>query len=1127
MTHKEMSAEEATGSTSIVETAASQGEGHEGASAAGDTIVALSELEFPSSDLMRLVRAMDRKGSVSVGNVWGAGQAMVAAQVADHIGAPIIAACSTDGEAESFALDLAAFGVESALFPARESGAKRGAADATAIRKRLELAQVLAGPADQKPRVIVGSLLSLIQPIPRLKDLEAEFVRLAIGDVLNVNKLLDRLVRADYTREPLVEAAGQVSLRGDILDVFPFASSEPLRIEMFEEEIESLRTFDPVEQRSIETHKSIEVCLASDTGTVEDGEGISVIDLVDPRALAVRVEPLRLDERTTGLKVQSSMHERALMTLEAAISKRKILNIQSLPGDDLSLDTRSVQGLSSGVNTSAPELGQLSAAGTRVVVACLTAAERDRMTAQFMKAGADPAAGTGLEIVTGFVSKGFRAPPWKLLVINSHELKGTLGARKRAESRAHQHKVRALQSFFELKLGDLVVHAVHGLSRYRGLKRMARGEGEEEHLHLVFAGDVSLYVPASRIDMVQRYIGAGGSGVTLDKIGGQSFRKRKEKVEQGLFDLASELIEVQAKRQLRKRPRWDSDAELVQQFLDEFPYDDTPDQAEVTEDIARDLASERPMDRLLCGDVGFGKTECAVRAAFSVVSGGGQVAVLVPTTILAEQHLNTFRSRMADFPMTVCGLSRYTTPKEKKNTLEGLKTGGVDVVIGTHRVLSKDVQFKKLGMVVIDEEQRFGVTHKEHFKKLRANVDMLTLTATPIPRTLHMSLSGIRDISALNVPPPGRQEIETKLGYREDDELIRNAFQNELNRGGQIFFLHNRVTSIESVAAHLRSLVPNATYAIGHGQMPAAELREVMEAFRRGDADVLVATTIIENGVDVPTANTIIVDDADHFGLAELHQLRGRVGRGDVKAHCYLLVEKHKPLKQNARERLKALEEMNHLGAGFGIAVKDLELRGAGNVLGPQQSGNIAAVGYDMYCRLLKLTVERISSGEGADSERPRFEETEAGTELDVGLKAYLPDTWIEKPDKRLDALRAMSQAETQEALDDAFRGFSDQYGRAPAEAKALKRLFSLKIPLDAAGLRHVAWHQDRYVIQYTDAVSFEHLFAGQASGRRRLDLRRVKPGVAHLVVPGHVATSADKALAWFEKLVAASTAEQ
>jgi transcription-repair coupling factor (superfamily II helicase) len=771
------------------------------------------------------------------------------------------------------------------------------------------------------------------------------------------------------------------------------------------------------------------------------------------------------------------------------------------------------------VEAAAPELSQLAQSGTRVIVACLTDAERDRMGAQFEKAGV-----TGLELHTGYVSRGFRAPPWNLLVIGSHELKGTLGARKKASSRAHQHKVKALQSFFELRPGDFVVHAVHGLSRYRGLKRMTRGTGEEEHLHLEFAGEVSLYVPASRIDMVQRYIGAGGAGLALDKIGGNAFRKRKEKVEQGLFDLASELIDVQAKRQLRKRDAWDGDPELVQQFLDEFPYEDTPDQVEVTIEMARDLASERPMDRLLCGDVGFGKTEMAVRAAFRVVSGGGQVAVLVPTTILAEQHLNTFRTRMADFPMVVRGLSRYTTPKEKKDTVAKLATGGVDVVIGTHRILGKDIKFKNLGMVVIDEEQRFGVTHKEHFKKLRANVDMLTLTATPIPRTLHMSLSGIRDISALNEAPPGRQEIDTVLGYREDDDLIIEAFQHELNRGGQIFFLHNRVTSIEQVTAKLRSLVPNARFAIGHGQMPAPELRNVMESFRRGEVDVLVATTIIENGVDVPTANTIMVDDADHFGLSELHQLRGRVGRGSVKAFCYLLVEKHKPLKSQARDRLKALEEMNHLGAGFGIAVKDLELRGAGNVLGPQQSGHIAAIGYDMYCRLLKLTVERLSSGEATDLQKPRFEETEAGCELEVGLKAFLPDDWIAKPDERLDALRALSQADDLELLNDAFKGLVDRYGRAPAQAKELLRLFSLKLPMDAAGIRHVAWRDDRYVIQYTDAVAFEHLFAGgaMAAGRKRIDLRRIKPGVAHLVLPAHLHGKPDKAVTWLEKIASA-----
>ncbi len=1115
-------------SESLVEASAKNAGGDEAASGAGTLLFDAADAQLPAAERRRVFRALDQTGRASIGNVWGAAQAFVGIQltrdIADQAGRgaalPIVYLTSTDGEAEAFVADLAAFGQAARQVPAREAGASRGGADAGSVRSRLRTAQDLAGNAADRPRVLVASVLALLQPIPRLRDLQAEFVTLAVGQRLEVQKLLDRVIRAGYTREPLAESPGQVSLRGDILDVFPFASEEPLRIEMFEDEIESLRTFDPEEQRSTAQHTVLEVCLASDAGGIEEGGGTSLMELLPEDAIYVRIEPLRIEEKASRLGVRSAMHEKALERLRSSLAKHRILDLQSLPGEDVSLDTRSVQGLSSGVLAAAPELAQLAAKGTRVIVACLTAAERDRMAGQFEKARA-----AAVELRVGFVSRGFRAPPWDLLVIGSHELKGTLGARKKASTRAHQHKVRALQSFFELRPGDLVVHAVHGLSRYRGLERMKRGTGEEEHLHLVFAGDVSLFVPASRIDMVQRYIGAGGSGVALDKIGGQSFRKRKEKVEQGLFDLASELIEVQAKRQLRKRPAWNGDPSLVQQFLDEFPYVDTPDQVEASTEIERDLGSPRPMDRLLCGDVGFGKTEIAVRAAFRVVAGGGQVAVLVPTTILAQQHLDTFRSRMADFPMQVRGLSRYTTPKEKKETLAGLANGSVDVVIGTHRVLSKDVKFKHLGLVVIDEEQRFGVTHKEHFKKLRAGVDMLTLTATPIPRTLHMSLSGIRDISALNEPPPGRQEIDTILGYRDDDETVTTALRRELDRGGQVFFLHNRVTSIESVAAHLRSLVPDARYAIGHGQMPAAELRGVMEAFRKGEIDVLIATTIIENGVDVPTANTIVIDDADHFGLAELHQLRGRVGRGSVKAHCYLLVEKHKPLRQQARERLKALEEMNHLGAGFGIAVKDLELRGAGNVLGPQQSGQIAAVGYDMYCRLLKLTVERLSSGEVDDRDRPRFEETEAGCELEIGLRAYLPDAWIEKPDARLDALRAMSQCEDRESLDDAFRGLVDRYGKAPAEAKDLVRLFALKQPLDAAGVRHLAWHEDRYVLQYRDAVAFEFLFAGQTLKGRRLDIRRIKPGVAHLVPPSHLAGKSIQAVAWFEKLIANAAA--
>ncbi len=1085
----------------------------------------LAALPLPD-DLGEALDRVLRKRTLSLGNVWGGAQPMVVAALAAHAKVPICALLSTDTEAEAFSADLVVLGAAPTAFPARETAttrAKDGAhADADAIRARLAFAQQSLGPPSERPRLVVASALAALQPVPALRDLEESFLRVAVGERLDLSRLLARLVHAGYRREPLAEAPGEVSLRGDILDVFPWASSAPLRIELFEDEVESLRTFDPELQRSTDIHQRIEVCLASDLAAADGPDGMLLGDLLAPDALVVRVEPLRIEERAEALRVRRPEYERALKGLQRSLAARSVLDVQSLPGQDLSLDTRTVQQFSGGVEGCAVELAALVAGGQRVIVGCVTEAERDRVAQQLAET-AGPA--HGIDVRVGVLSKGFRAPALGLVVVGAHELKGTLGARRRALAKQHQHKVRAIQSFFELKPGDYVVHAVHGLAIYKGLVRMARGAGEEEHLHLVFADEVSLYVPASRVDMVQRYVGAGSGLLPLDRIGSKTFRKRKEKVERGLYDLAAELIEVQAKRQLDKRPPWSADPEIVAQFLAEFPYTPTPDQVTVDGEIAEDLASERPMDRLLCGDVGFGKTEMAVRAAFRVVSAGGQVAVLVPTTVLAEQHFQTFHARTADFPVMVKVLSRNTSSKEITATIAGLADGSVDIVVGTHRVLSKDVRFKNLGLVIIDEEQRFGVTHKERFKSLRSSVDMLTLTATPIPRTLHMSLSGIRDISALQTPPPGRQEIDTLLAYSDDDELIAEAIRRELDRGGQVFVLHNKVHSIESFTARLRTLVPEATFAIGHGQMGARELQEVMRAVNSGAVQVLVASTIIENGVDVPSAGTILIDDADHFGLSELHQLRGRVGRGEHKSFCYLLVQRHKPLKEHARERLKALEELNHLGAGFGISVKDLELRGAGNVLGAQQSGHIAAVGYDMYCRLLKLTVERLQSGETVESiaasNAPRHEEIEAGCELVLGTRAFLPDDWIPSPDQRLDVLRRLAHLHDDADFEAEEAALRDRYGRIPKEAQELLRLFRLKVRLDAYQMRHVAWHGELYVIQYDDRVKLEELAA--ASGRK-LDLRLVKPGVAHLVPPTRCHGKPAEALRWLEGLVGDAT---
>jgi transcription-repair coupling factor (superfamily II helicase) len=508
-----------------------------------------------------------------------------------------------------------------------------------------------------------------------------------------------------------------------------------------------------------------------------------------------------------------------------------------------------------------------------------------------------------------------------------------------------------------------------------------------------------------------------------------------------------------------------------------------------------------------------------VRAAFRVVNGGGQVAVLVPTTVLAQQHFETFRERMADFPVEVAELSRYVTGKEEKEVLARVELGEIDVVIGTHRLLSGDVRFKNLGLVIVDEEQRFGVQHKEHFKKLRAHVDVLTLTATPIPRTLHMSMSGVRDISALTIPPEGRQEIETVLGYSEDEGRIRDALLMEKQRGGQVFFLHNRVGTIQAVAQRLQRLVPECSYAIGHGQMGARELKHVMDVFTRGDVDVLVATTIIESGIDIPAAGTIIIDHADQFGLSELHQLRGRVGRGKHKAWCYLLVEQWKPLQQDARERLKALEEMRQLGAGFQISMKDLEIRGAGNILGPQQSGHIGAVGYDMYCRLLKQTIERVQAGGTSASLAALHADGHAeehGAELELGLRAFLPADWVVDTKARIEVLRQLSTIRSAEDRERAQAMLRDRFGRLPEEAENLLDLFALKAELEELRIRRLAWREDLYLVEYEDRVALE-----QGLDLSLAELRPLRTGVAHLVLPSRVRTPR-AALAWFRSLLKA-----
>ncbi|MFT5284822.1 MAG: transcription-repair coupling factor (superfamily II helicase) [Planctomycetota bacterium] len=1062
------------------------------------------------------------------GGLWGSSQSWVLGNLMRRVERTWVIVCSKEDEAEIFADDLAAFGIETTVFPARETGTLTAGADMDAVRGRLQVAQRLAGPAERRPPILVTSLLAILQPIPSPQEISADFLHLQLKQKLVTEELLERLVNAGYARTPLAESPGEISMRGDILDVYPFAAELPLRIELWDDEIESLRVFDPGDQRSVDSLTKISLCLASDAGDIETGNGTLPANLFDTDAVWVDVEPLRIADQTEGLRLQSTAHAHAIDALRRARKNKRQLSLQSLPTNDVNFPVKSVQSLAVGMPVIAQTLRGVALDGTRVRVLCKNDAEAHRFrsilgapdsTGDVSLSGGD--SDVCVEISIGSLARGFRYPEPAVVIVNHRELSG-IETTERREKAKPAHRAKVLSSFFELRLGDLVVHAVHGLSRYAGLVRMDRNGGEEDHLHLIFKEDVSLFVPASRIDLVQRYVGSGSASPPLDKIGSPSFRRRKEKVGKALIDLAADLLEIQGKRETHTRPAWPKDDDLVRDLIGAFPWTDTADQEVADREITSDITGPRPMDRLLCGDVGFGKTEVALRAAFRVVNGGGQVAVLVPTTVLTSQHEKTFQSRLADFPVTVDSLSRYRTAKAKREVVAKTASGEIDILIGTHRILSKDVSFANLGLVIIDEEQRFGVTHKEHFKKLRATVDVLTLSATPIPRTLHMSLSGVRDISALTIPPAGRQDIETRLVSDDNRQLLREVLLREKNRGGQTFFLHNRVTSIERFKRELQELVPECSYLVGHGQMTGPQLRKIMNGFIRGEADVLVATTIVENGIDIPSAGTIVIDQANMYGLSELHQLRGRVGRGTHKAYCYLLVDKTKPLSDVARKRLKALEEMSSLGAGFSISMRDLEIRGAGNILGPQQSGHILAVGYDMYCRLLKSTVDSMRES-GSDTVDPKLivaaGETELSVELALGLPAFLSSDWIPGGDTRLDLLRSFDSIQTDQDAIETIQMLKDRYGRPPAEALALVRQFRLKATLAQAEINRISWHEEFYAIDFRDRVALESLFTG-----RRVELRPIRTGRVHLHLPRRCKTAA-QSLTWLEEQLNSSHA--
>ncbi len=976
----------------------------------------------------------------------------------------------------------------------------------------------LAALAAGRLRAVVTTVRALQQRLIPRTVLASLHLVLQAGSEYPRDQLLTRLTALGYQRVPLVEERGSFAVRGDLVDLFPPAFASPVRLVFFGDELEELRPFEALTQRTaderlpalelsparemilagehlatycarvrercdeLELPRSVREALLSEAregllapgreqllpfnypalDTLFDHLGAVRWLVLDPPAVAnaadelaalVREGELRQHKRNEPFAPAAAFYL-SPEELEARLGHRRLdlatLQVYRLEAgfpvfrvpvqgnSDLRPDHPAHDGT---LGYLVDRLRDWYDDGWRVLLVCHQEGQAERLRDLLEPSGLplrwvpELSAGTplppALTVTVGGVANGFRHAEERLAVITDDEIFGP---------RTHRRVRRRDRRVFESSLADLrpghhVVHADYGIARYHGLLHLQAGGTAGDYLHLEFAGDDRLYLPVERIEKVQKYVADGGEP-RLDKMGSGSWEKAKLKARAAVEELARDLLHVQAKRQLAEGFRYSPPDALYREFEAAFPYEETPDQLEAIEAVLADLQSGKPVDRLICGDVGYGKTEVAIRAAFKVVLDGRQVAVLVPTTVLARQHLETFRQRLADFPVTIEMLSRFRSPAEQKAILARTAEGKVDILIGTHRLLQQDVRFRELGLVVIDEEQRFGVAHKERLKKLRAEVDLLTLTATPIPRTLHLSLTGIRDLSIIDTPPVDRQVIRTYV-TRFDDDLVRDAILREIKRGGQVYFVHNRVQTIGATAEFLRTLLPSVRIGIGHGQMAEGELEPAMLDFIEGRTDLLLCTAIIENGLDIARANTIIIDRADTFGLAQLYQLRGRVGRSHVRAYAYLLIPGEGSLTHEARERLKVLQEQTELGAGFRIARHDLELRGAGDLLGARQAGQIAAIGFELYTELLEETVKELQG---------QVHEARIDPEVRLGLSAYLPEGYVADPNQRLVLYRRMAAAIDEDELYAAGDELRDRYGELPAPAQLLLEVMKLRV---------------------------------------------------------------------------------
>ena len=1002
---------------------------------------------------------------------------------------------------------------------------------------------------------------SLIQMISPMDIFQNGIISFQIGVQINLEELISKLVLYGYERVEMVEGKGQFAVRGGIIDIFAINNEQPIRIELFDIEVDSIRFFDPGTQRSTQSLDVCKVAPARDviykegakegiiseikkdlseyikkTGKKGNSEicknltervnediekliehhyfaGIdrylpyilenpaSILDYVDKDSIILLDETNRISQRIENIELEQSELAKSMLEKGGMLPRGAewthptdwvIENIQKFravtmaaissgnslikPFKQISVPSKSGNSYQNHIELLINDVEHLKEKNCKVIVLSGPSGRGHRLIETFATSGIaanyaesyDRSIQDKEVVVThGSLQKGFEYPSIGFVVISDQEV---FGQEKRIKKAKAKHAGNKIKAFSDLNVGDFVVHQAHGIGQYTGIEKLVVGEIKRDYLKIKYQDNAYLYIPTNQLDLIQKYIGSEGNAPKVNKLGGTEWAKTKSRVKESLRELAAELIRLYAKRRSAKGFPFSQDTVWQRQFEELFPYDETDDQLKCIDEIKKDMESDQLMDRLLCGDVGYGKTEVAIRAVFKAVMDGKQVAYLVPTTILAQQQYENFKKRMSDFPVTVDVISRFRTPAEQKKIVKSVKSGNVDILIGTHRILQKDILFKDLGLLVIDEEQRFGVTHKEKLKALKPNIDVLTLTATPIPRTLHMSLVGIRDISVIEDPPEERYPVQTYV-MEHNPDLIRDGIVRELSRKGQVFYLYNRVRGIEIKANEIKQLVPEAKVGVAHGQMNEKELEDIMYSFINGEYDVLVCTTIIESGLDMPNVNTIVVEDADRMGLSQLYQIRGRVGRSNRLAYAYITYKKDKALSEVAEKRLQAIKEFTEFGSGFRIAMRDLEIRGAGNLLGSEQHGHMETVGYEMYCKLLEEAVHELNGDP--------FSSNDEEMAVDLSVSAYIDDEYIKSEDLKIDMYKKIAAIQDENDIIDIKDELIDRYGDIPEEVDNLMDIAYIKTLAKRCGFANIQQKELMIIFQMGKSANYIPLYLG------------------------------------------------